>query len=166
VTDDLPPDDPGNVHPIRPSTPVPRPGNGDGQQEAHGVLGVQALELRMSGASYQQIADALNLGHKARAWELVRDALRIENERVATLREEYRDLNLARLERLMRVHWVPALEGDLDRAKHILDLMRREAALLGLDAPKQIVVSPGVQQAADDALGALREAVIGEVVEG
>lgn len=157
--DDDTPQEPRNV------VPIGRPGRGQGQQEAAAVIGARALELRMSGATYQQISDALNISSKGVAYAHVQAALRVETERVAELREEYRDLQLARIERLTRAHWVKALEGDIDASKHVLTLMQRQAALLGLDAPKQVQISGGVAEAADDALTRLREVVIGDVLD-
>jgi hypothetical protein len=154
-------DDEGNVRPFRP--PTPRPGRGNGQQETAHVLANQALELRMGGASYSQIAQALGMSNKGTAHDAVRRALREDDERVAPLRDQYRTLSLARYERLLRTWWPRAVADDLDAAKYVNTLLEREARLLGLDAPKQVQISGGILQAADDALLRLRETVLGEV---
>lgn len=162
VTNDQPPGDDGVVRPFAP--PARRPGRGQGQQEAAHVRDNQALELRMAGASYQQVGDALGI-NKGEAHHAVHRALARDDERTQPLRDEYRNLQLARTERLIRTHWTHAIEGDLDHSKHVLTLMERQARLLGLDAPKQVTISGGILQAADDAMLRLREVVLGEVIE-
>lgn len=152
-------DEGGNVRPFPPL----RPGRGNGQQEAAHVRANQALELRMAGASYHQVGEALGIS-KGQAYDAVHRALRADDEHMAGIREQYRNLSLARYERLLRTWWPRAIANDLDAARYVNTLLEREARLLGLDAPKQVEVSTGILQAADDAILRLREVVLGEVI--
>ena len=99
-----------------------------------------ALELRKSGATYQQIATKLGYKSSAGAYGAVKRALRAVIREPA---EDVRELELARLDALLEVAWRKATTGDgslyaIDRA---LEIMRRRAALLGLDAPAEVNVS-------------------------
>jgi hypothetical protein len=49
-----------------------------------------------------------------------------------------RKLECERLDRLLLAVWSRALSGDLDALDRALALMKRRAALLGLDAPRKI----------------------------
>lgn len=162
VPPEQPPDPPGedNVRPIRPGQPPPPQGGSTGAVESAEVLGVRALELRMAGASYQQIATALGYTNKGSAHRAVHAALRADADLHRDERDHYRRLHLHRLERQIRAWWTDSLD-DLDAAKHVHTLMQREARLLGLDAPQQVILTTEGQQTADDALTRLREAVIG-----
>lgn len=150
---------------------VPRPGGPGhgqtdrGQMEAAEVMGNRALEMRMAGASYSAIAQALGYASKSSSHEAVQRALRADGERIAELRHEFRLLQLVRLERLIRPLWVTALQGrvvsnqhgvprtredgspmrtgdpDLPSIDRIHRLLERQAKLLGLDAPQQVQIT-------------------------
>src|SRR5262245_40419937 len=83
-----------------------RPGRtGHGETESATVRGSRALELRMAGATYSQIAQAIGYKSKASAYAAVERALAADMTRVADIREEYRHLHLARLDRMLRAIW-------------------------------------------------------------
>jgi hypothetical protein len=92
-------------------------------------LAYQALHLRASGATYKQIAQALELPNLMAAWRLVNQE--IEN----TIREtaaEIVELELRRLDQMLMGIWPHAINGDhqaIDRALKIEDM---RAKLLGL----------------------------------
>src|SRR5436305_13622271 len=95
--------------------------------------GVDALRLRKAGASYQAIANRLGYASRSGAWHAVRAGL------TATLQEpadELRGLELERLDALHRAVWDRAITGNGAAIDRALGIMRRRAALLGLDAPK------------------------------
>lgn len=106
--------------------------------------GAAALALRLAGAGYDEVADALGLTSaqvardhaeralEARAWDDVqgRDRLRAENG--------------ARLERLLRGVWAKATNPDhpehLSAVKVARELVDRHCRLYGLDAPSEVII--------------------------
>lgn len=106
--------------------------------------GAAALALRLAGAGYDDVAEALGLANarvarehaeaalEARAWDDVkgRDRLRAENG--------------ARLERLLRGVWTKATNPDhpehLAATKVARDLIDRHCRLYGLDAPAEVII--------------------------
>jgi len=101
-----------------------------------------ALELRLGGATYEQIA--ARLGYKNRSGAL-RAVLRsldrlIEPQDV----ERMRRLELERLDRLLLGIWFSAVRGDAQAIDRALKILERRARLLGLDAPvRQELSGPG-----------------------
>jgi len=106
---------------------------------------VQALDLRLAGASYRQIAFALGVGVKT-AWQDVNRALQ---EYLTEPVEQIRAAEIARLDRLLMAYWQKALGGDESAAYLFLAIMDRRARLLGLDAPKRIDVTGWVRELAE-----------------
>jgi len=102
------------------------------------------LALRLAGAGYDEVADALGLTSaqvardhaekalEARAWDDVqgRDRMRAENG--------------ARLERLLRGVWAKATNPDhpehLAAVKVAREVIDRHCRLYGLDAPSEVIV--------------------------
>lgn len=100
--------------------------------------------MRLAGAGYDEVADALGLTSaqvardhaeralEARAWDDVqgRDRLRAENG--------------ARLERLLRGVWAKATNPDhpehLSAVKVARELVDRHCRLYGLDAPSEVII--------------------------
>lgn len=89
-----------------------------------------ALELRRAGASYQTIADELELSHRSDARKLVQRALGRVHQEPAN---EIRQLEAERLDRLQLGVWQKAIRGDLGAFDRVLRVMERRARLLGLD---------------------------------
>lgn len=92
----------------------------------------QALELRLSGFSYSQIAEKLGYSSRAAAFKAVSNAMK------RTLREpaeKVRELELDRLDELLKSLWY--YRGRVDYVDRILKVMERRARLLGLDAPER-----------------------------
>src|SRR3990172_2959972 len=98
---------------------------------------VQALDLRLAGASYRQIALALGVGVKT-AWLDVNRALR---EYLSEPSDQVRAAEVARLDRLFLAHWPKAISGDHQATYTVLAIMDRRARLLGLDAPKRVDIT-------------------------
>lgn len=94
----------------------------------------QAVTLRIAGASFREIGEAL--GHDPTyARTLVLKALAmVPVETIETVRQMESD----RLDRLQRAHWTQALQGDAKASNLVLTIMQRRARLLGLDAPVQV----------------------------
>ena len=94
---------------------------------------VAALELRVQGKSFRAIALELKYSGPSGAFAAVEAALK---RTLTGHSEEVRNLELERLDRLQMEVWILATEGaNLQAIEKVLAIMRRRAALLGLDAP-------------------------------
>jgi hypothetical protein len=96
---------------------------------------LQALALRASGATYKQIAQALEVSEPT-AWRIVQQEA--ENAIQESAREIL-DLELTRLDRLQMGIYADAISGDLSAIDRVLKIMEQRAKLLGLydRAPQQ-----------------------------
>jgi hypothetical protein len=94
------------------------------------------LELRRSGETWQRIAQVVGYANASGAQKAYsRIVNRVQRESV----EEIRDLELDRLDRIMRAYWKPAIvDGDKKAADLVLKVIDRRAKLLGLDAPQKL----------------------------
>jgi hypothetical protein len=124
-------------------------------------LAMAALHLRASGATYKQIAQALDLPNVMAAWRLV--TVEVDN----AIRESAREvlgLELTRLDRMLMAVWADAIQGDppsIDKALKIEDMRCR---LLGLydrtpdtdRSPSEGVVVISAETSSDDYIAALR----------
>lgn len=113
--------------------------------------GTAAVALRLAGASFTEVAEALGLGSVGDAYEMVEStlALQVTDED----REQLRQIEAARLDRLQRSVWGVATDPDhpdhylaLNAVLKISDSRRR---LLGLDMPTEISVSSPTQDELD-----------------
>lgn len=123
---------------------------------------VNALELRKRGASYRQIAKALDCATST-AHELVQTAMRDTLQEPA---DEVRQIELERLDLMLKALLPRALDSD-DKgqarcAEMVLKLMDRRASYLGLDAPTRRVVDVVTHDAFTEAIAAL-EAEVAEL---
>jgi len=96
----------------------------------------KALSLRRSGANEAEIAESLGMT-KSGAHKAVWRALRRAQSLTAEQADEWVALELDRLDRMQMALWPRALAGDVKAIDRILDIMRRRAKLLGLDAPSR-----------------------------
>lgn len=150
-----------------------------GGTESGAVRANRALELRMSGATYTQIATALGFTNRGSAHRAVKRALALDYERTADLRAEYRRIQAARLERLIRGVWTIAVTpprnpddgpyAQLAAVDRITRLLDRQAKLLGLDAPTEVIVAEATMAEVDllvaDLESMLNGSPNGEVIE-
>jgi hypothetical protein len=98
----------------------------------------QALELRATGASFRQIAEALSVS-KPRAFRIVRAALDELAQHCHETAERVRCLELHRLDRI-RLALDPN-KGDPRVADTLIRISERVAKLHGLDVPQRIEAS-------------------------
>lgn len=96
-----------------------------------------AIKLRIAGATWEDIAQQLGYAGKAAAYMDVKRALRNGLDELALNREEYRQLELERLDRLTMALWTKAMAGDTRAVDSINRLRIQYARLLGLEAPIQ-----------------------------
>jgi hypothetical protein len=97
---------------------------------------VQAMQLRATGATYEQIADALGYTQRDGAYKAVVRGIRREGEEYHESIEFARSLSLNRLDELLFAIYPAAKSGDRGAIDQVLRLEQRRANLLGLDAPK------------------------------
>lgn len=108
----------------------------------------RAVELRKSGASFDEIARHLGYKDASGAYRAVRAALRKTIQQPA---DELRVLETARLDALMMAIWADAMKGDVAKMDRVLKIMTRRATLLGLDAPTTVrLVHAEAKRIADD----------------
>jgi hypothetical protein len=110
----------------------------------------KAVVAALSGASFDDIARDLGYTTRAGAWKAVQRALK---RTVQPAADEYRQLELMRLDRLLVGLWPIAIgDGDTppdyEAIDRVIRIMQRRAKLLGLDAPVKIDVGALVRAAA------------------
>lgn len=129
---------------------------------------VRALNMRMAGASFSEIAEAEGYASPSGAYEAVKAALEKARSEPA---EELRQMELARLDEMQASIWEVALSGSPDAVNSILRIMAHRARLTGLErkeAPLRIAI-PKVSSV-NDALRAIsaliEKAAAGEILPG
>jgi hypothetical protein len=115
--------------------------------------GAAALALRLAGAGWDEIADALGLVSVAVARETVETALEARAWADSAGRERMRAEASARIERLLRSVWGKATNPDgpehLPAVKVARELVDRLIRLHGLDAPTEVVIHNPTQAELD-----------------
>lgn len=130
-----------------------------------GRAGVQwrrqrAVELALAGYSYDDIAARVGYANRGSAWKAVQAAL---SARTADIVDEYRVLELERLEAVLAAQWDQAVAGDVRASELVLKVVAAEIRLLGLDRVEQVttvqntVVVGGTSAEYVAALQAIRE---------
>ena len=102
------------------------------------VRGQQAIKLRMAGATLDDIAKQLDFKSAAGAYKSVMRELKATAQDMGEGYEAVRQLELKRLDQMQFPLWPQVLAGDVAATTTALRIQERRAALLGLDAPKQI----------------------------
>lgn len=100
----------------------------------------EALALRLQGLTYDEIGQRLQVSHGT-AYRHVSLELANTRKESAETAEELRQVELARLDRLLAVVGPMAESGDLAAVDRVLRIQERRAAYLGLDAPKAQLVA-------------------------
>jgi AraC-like DNA-binding protein len=98
----------------------------------------KALELRKAGETLQQIADQLGYANPSAVYAAIRRTL---DQIVVPAVEEYRKMELERLDALQLAVWPAARRGDYQAIDRVLKIMERRARLLGLDVQPDATVS-------------------------
>ena len=94
----------------------------------------KAMELRLAGYSYQEIADAGIYNTAMAAFKAVDKVLTKTIEEPA---KKIVDLEIKRLDRLLVVFHKKAITGDLAAADRVMRIMERRAKYKGLDAAEK-----------------------------
>lgn len=92
----------------------------------------QALELRMAGRTFQEIADTIGYQTPQGAIMAVKAAL---DKTIRPAADEWRALTLERLTKILQVFWPKMLKGDEKAADRVFKAITDHRQLLGLDAP-------------------------------
>jgi len=108
--------------------------NGPRRVKSHQQM-IMALELRVSGASFRQIGEALSVS-KPRAFRIVRKALDELVEHCTETAERVRQLELHRLDRYRLA--LDSRKSDPRTVDTLIRISERVAKLHGLDAPQRI----------------------------
>jgi transposase-like protein len=89
----------------------------------------RAVEMALTGSSYQAIADELGYANRGTVYRLVKNAL--EDREVETI-DELRQLEVERLDALRVAIWDDATKGDLKAVATVVRIMHLRAKILGL----------------------------------
>lgn len=89
----------------------------------------RAVELALTGMPYDEIAAAVGYANRGTAWRTVQRALR---DRTFKAVDEYREIELNRLDALQSACWERALAGELRAVEAVLRVMEQRSRLLGL----------------------------------
>jgi hypothetical protein len=114
---------------------------------------LKAVELRIQGHPYAQIADRLGYADESGARHAVQRNL---DRREAESIDEMRAVHSARLEGVLSAFWAAAVAGDTDAARIVLRTLDSLAKLFGLDAPSRVALGATVGDTVDFANEAAR----------
>jgi hypothetical protein len=89
----------------------------------------RAIELKLQGLTYQQIADALGYASRGTVYRLIQEA---QAARLGDAADDHRRLELARLDALQMALWPRAMDGDVAAAETVRRLIDSRCRLLGL----------------------------------
>jgi anti-sigma factor RsiW len=125
------------------------PAGGSGVARARDRKANAAIQLRIAGASWAEVAEAL--GYPTPRAALVATEKALEKElRTEENKTNMRSMAGRRLERMLRGVWAKAIDPEhpehllaVDKARLIID---RHAKLYGLDAPTEVVVTSPAQE--------------------
>ena len=92
----------------------------------------QALELRMAGRTWQEIADALGYASHSGAIEAVKSAL---EKTLKTPADDWRALTIERLTKILQIFWPAMVSRDEKAADKVFRAIADLRSVLGLDAP-------------------------------
>jgi len=106
----------------------------------------RALELRISGATYVEIADALGYGGPSSAHKAVKTALRKTLQEPA---DDLREIEVARMDVMLQSLWPKVLAGSARSVEVAIKVLERRAKLLGLDAPLKFSVEQIIAETAE-----------------
>lgn len=101
----------------------------------------KALELRLEGKTFDQIAEEAGYNSRQAAYDAVRRSIEAITREPA---QEVLKLDLERLDAMWGLHFLNAQAGDTNALTACLRIMERRAKLLGLDAPERHQVEASV----------------------
>ena len=100
-----------------------------------------ALQVRMSGATLQQVADRVGYNSRQSVWNAIKRVLDHDDHVVAS---EFRAMHVARLERLLLGVWNAAIGGDDKASQQALRILIEIGKVTGVAAPIKVeATGPG-----------------------
>ena len=97
----------------------------------------RALELRMAGNIYEDIAQAVGYKSRSAAKNAIKSALRaIDREPAADVKA----LELERLDKILTALWGLVGKGDVQAIDRVIRVMHQRAQYLGLYAPQKLEI--------------------------
>ena len=118
---------------------------------------IQVLDLRQSGWSYRAIGEKLDISH-VQAWQDFQNALTDLREVSNDKAEDWRTLELERLDALTKALEPMAMVGNTNSVNAYIRVMEQRAKLLGLYAPeKKEFKIEDLDKLSDDELRAIAE---------
>lgn len=97
----------------------------------------QAIQMRLAGLTYDVIAQRLKYSSRQAAAKDIERALAVALRDANRSAEEFREVELMRLDRLQAAAWATAIQGDPRAIHACLQVIDRRCKLLGLDAPQR-----------------------------
>jgi hypothetical protein len=95
----------------------------------------KVIALRSAGATWAEIAKSMGYAGPSSAYYTYQKAA---ERLIRPDLEEYRDMELERLDRLQRAVWRDAIGGNTKAVDSVLRIIDRRSRLLGLDQPTKI----------------------------
>jgi len=108
--------------------------NGDEQKSAK--LHESCLKLRVTGKSYTEIGAALGVSRQAAHYHVHTELKKIAEESKG-IAENYRDIELERLDRLFEIIWECAKTGDQSAMNQAHKNIEIRCKLLGINSPTE-----------------------------
>jgi hypothetical protein len=121
-----------NADPVMALAITPHPGTAEGRLARR----TKALELRIEGKGYHEIAALLGVTYKTAYYD-VQESLVHLGRYHTHLAEDVRTVELARLDVMTQALWPAVLKGSTYHIDTALKVMSRRAAMLGLDFKDQ-----------------------------
>jgi hypothetical protein len=132
-------------------------------------IGAAAVQLRVSGASFEDIATTLGLRNARAALTAVTRELEAQAKLDVHNRDRLRQEESMRLEALMASVWAKATDPDCDEhlpaIRTAVTIIDRHARLHGLDAPSEVVVHTPTQTEMDQWVATMVAHTMPQLVE-
>jgi len=114
--------------------PIPGPARRHPNRPLAAWRRARAVELATQGHTYEEIAGEVGYANRGTAYRVVRKAL---DENVAAAVEEYREVEVARLNALQAALWDRAISGDVEAVEAVLKIVMARVKLLGLSSASE-----------------------------
>lgn len=125
----------------------------DDVDNAPARAGAAAVQLRLHGASYEDIAETLGLATARGALTLVTRELAAQSEGMDEDRDHLRRVESARLDELLVAMMGKATDGSdpehIPAARAAMSIIDRRIKLFGLDAPTEVTIHTPTQTELD-----------------
>lgn len=113
----------------------PKPG-GKGEDARAAERRIKALTLYKAGMTTRQIGEQLGVSNVS-AWKYIKKSLEELSKEQNDVAEHVRDLELRRLDDMLRAIWPKVIVGDLKAIDRVLSIQDRRARYLGLNAAEK-----------------------------